>query len=62
MGKITNNDSTVNTLRQKVTSKLCALSRWRVTTPAIDHMAAQATMTQTACVCDRRMFNPLNTK
>ena len=29
-------------LRQKVTSKLRALSRWRVTTPAIDHINVTA--------------------
>jgi glutamate-5-semialdehyde dehydrogenase len=36
------------TLRQNVTSKLRALSRWRVTTPAIDHISVIATISKTA--------------
>jgi hypothetical protein len=47
-GKMTNNDSSVKKLRQKVTSKLLAASRWRVTTPAVDHKKATSTMTTTA--------------
>ena len=34
----------VNKLRQKVTSKLRACSRWRVTTPAVDHIRVTATI------------------
>jgi hypothetical protein len=49
-GKITSKATTVNRLRQKVTSKLRADSNWRVTTPAIDHMAALATINPTAWV------------
>jgi len=46
-GKMTSRDTTVKKLRQKVISKLLALSNWRVTTPAIDHRAVTATMTMT---------------
>jgi hypothetical protein len=38
----------VNKLRQKVTSKLRACSNCRVTTPAVDHMAVTASISQTA--------------
>src|SRR5688500_17521717 len=37
-GRITSSDTTVKKLRQKVTSKLRAASRWRVITPAMDHI------------------------
>jgi hypothetical protein len=47
-GRITHSESTVNRLRQKVTSKLRANSRWRVTTPAVAHIIVTATMTRTA--------------
>ena len=50
-GRITSSDSTVKKLRQKVTSKLRACSRWRVTTPAMDHMSVAATIRKTARVC-----------
>ena len=43
-GRITSSDSTVKKLRQKVTSKLRACSRWRVTTPAMDHIRVTATI------------------
>ena len=49
-GKITSKVSTVNSARQKVTSKLRANSRWRVTTPAVDHIRATATIRNTARV------------
>ena len=48
-------DTTVKKLRQKVTSKLRASSRCRVTTPAMDHKAVQPTMVQTAKPCVMRM-------
>ena len=35
-------------LRQKVTSKLRAASRWRVTTPAMLHISVASTISQTA--------------
>ncbi|WP_284465441.1 hypothetical protein [Diaphorobacter nitroreducens] len=47
-GRITHSDSSMKKLRQKVTSKLRAWSRWRVTTPAMDHMKVTATISQTA--------------
>ena len=50
-GRITRSDSTVKKLRQNVISKLRACSRWRVTTPAIDHIRVTATMRKTALVC-----------
>jgi hypothetical protein len=49
-GRITSSDSTVKKLRQKVTSKLCACSRCRVTTPAMDHIRVTATIRNTAWV------------
>ena len=49
-GRMTSSDSTVNRLRQNVTSKLRACSRCRVTTPAIDHISVTATMSHTARV------------
>jgi hypothetical protein len=48
-GNKTSKDKAVKRLRQKVISKLWALSSWRVTTPAMDHMAALATIKPTAC-------------
>jgi phosphoglycerate dehydrogenase-like enzyme len=48
-GVNTSNDKTVKRLRQKVISKLWALCNWRVTTPAMDHMPALATIKATAC-------------
>lgn len=53
-GRMTNRESAVNRLRQKVTSKLRAASRLRVTTPAVDHIKATATMTKTARVWVKR--------
>jgi len=47
-GRITSSDSTVKKLRQNVTSKLRACSRWRVTMPAVDHSSVTSTMSQTA--------------
>ena len=47
-GRITSSDSAVKKLRQNVTSKLRACSRWRVTTPAVDHISVTATMSTTA--------------
>jgi hypothetical protein len=47
-GKITKSDTSVKKLRQKVTSKLLACSRCRVTTPAIDHIMVQTTIKRTA--------------
>jgi len=41
----------VKKLRQKVTSKLRADSRWRVTTPAIDHISVIAIIRKTALEC-----------
>ena len=38
-------------LRQKVTSKLRACSRWRVTNPAIDQSKVTTTIRNTARVC-----------
>ena len=40
--------STVNALRQNVTSKARAASRWRVTTPAMLHISVTGTIKQTA--------------
>ena len=40
-----------NTLRQKVTSKPCAFSRWRVSTPAMLHKVAAHTISRTAREC-----------
>jgi hypothetical protein len=45
---ITTKPNTVKALRQKVTSKPRALSRWRETTPAIDHIAVTSTIKATA--------------
>ncbi|MNV51373.1 hypothetical protein D3C71_1434180 [compost metagenome] len=50
-GRMTSSDSSVKKLRQKVTSKLAACSRWRVTTPAMDHMRVTATISATAREC-----------
>src|SRR3954471_5647468 len=50
-GRITSSDSTVKKPRQNVTSKLRACSRWRVITPAMDHIRVTATMPNTAWVC-----------
>jgi len=47
-GSNTSRDSAVKKARQKVTSKLRAASRWRVTTPAVDHIRATATIRKTA--------------
>ncbi len=47
-GRMTSSAATVNRLRQKVTSKLRAASRWRVTTPAMDHISVTATISHTA--------------
>jgi len=47
-GRITSRLSTVNRLRQKVTSNFCACSRWRVTTPAVDHIRVTAIISNTA--------------
>ena len=49
-GRITSRDSNVKKLRQKVTSKLRACSRWRVITPAVDHIKVTATISRTAWV------------
>jgi len=40
--------SALNRLRQKVTSKLRAASRWRVTTPAMLHISVTSTISATA--------------
>lgn len=37
--------------RQKVTSKLRAASRWRVTTPAVDHISVTTSIKSTAREC-----------
>src|SRR6185369_4153662 len=50
-GRMTSSDTTVKKLRQNVTSKLRACSRWRVITPAMDHIRVTATMRKTALVC-----------
>ena len=47
-GKITAKLMTVKKLRQNVTSKLLAASRWRVTTPAVDHMRVTSSIRMTA--------------
>ena len=40
--------SALKKLRQNVTSKLCAASRWRVTTPAMLHSRVTRTISETA--------------
>jgi hypothetical protein len=47
-GRITSSDAKVKKLRQKVTSKLRACSRCRVTTPAVAHISVTPTISQTA--------------
>jgi hypothetical protein len=56
-GKMIKRDTTVKKLRQKVTSKLRASSKCRVTTPAMDHRTVQPTMVQTAMPCVMRMMD-----
>jgi hypothetical protein len=45
---MTSKPNTVKALRQKVTSKPLACSRWRDTNPAIDHIAVTSTIKATA--------------
>ena len=61
-GRITSSEITVKKLRQKVTSKLRACSRWRVTTPAMDHSSVIRSINTTARECVSFMKIALNGK
>ena len=50
-GKMISRHTMVKKLRQKVTSNFCACSRWRVTTPAMDHSRVTNTIIRTARLC-----------
>jgi hypothetical protein len=49
IGKITHKLSKVKKLRQNVISNARAASKWRVTTPAVDHNKATTIIQTTAC-------------